>query len=166
MPISSLPLPGDEEPPDSSSQISWLRSLGDREALYQIMDGDRRSLQGLEAAEALAQLGDVRGLDHLIATLNNARSGMRMEAAEMLQGLGHPRGLRALQEIQVEKQGSPRVTQREEAYEDLNAATTDELMAIWHENNRGRVDRPGIRGGRGHPAGALGKPAAPPRRAG
>ena len=90
--------PGDEEPPDSSSQVAWLRSLGDREALFQVMDGDRRSIQSLEAAEALAQLGDVRGLDHLIATLNNPASGLRMEAAEILQHLEHPRGMRALRE--------------------------------------------------------------------
>jgi hypothetical protein len=136
MPISSLPLPGDEEPPDASSQIAWLRSLGDREALFQIMDGDRRSMQGLEAAEALAQLGDVRGLDHLIATLNDAHSGLRMEAAEIVERLHHPRGLRALRERQTETQSSPRGAEREEVYEDLSAATTDELMAIRHENDR------------------------------
>ena len=106
MPIPSLPLPGDEEPPDSSSQVAWLRSLGDREALFQVMDGDRRSTQSLEAAEALAQLGDVRGLDHLIATLNNPSSGLRMEAAEILQQLNHPRGMRALRERQTETQSS------------------------------------------------------------
>jgi hypothetical protein len=136
MPISSLPLPGDEEPPDSSSQVAWLRSLGDREALFQIMEGAERSTQSLEAAEALAQLGDVRGLDHLIAMANDPRSGLRMEAAEILQDLGHPRGLRALREQQTETQSSDRAGQREGAYEDLNAATTDELMAIWHENDR------------------------------
>ncbi len=136
MPISSLPLPGDEEPPDSSSQVAWLRSLGDRDALFQIMDGERRSIRALQAAEALAQLGDVRGLDHLIATLDNPASGLRMEAAEMLQQLQHPRGLRALRERQTETQSSRPAVEREAVYEDLNAATTDELVAIWHENDR------------------------------
>ncbi|HET6845303.1 MAG TPA: HEAT repeat domain-containing protein, partial [Anaerolineales bacterium] len=137
MPISSMPLPGDEEPPDASSQVAWLRSMGDREALFQIMEGDRRSIQGLEAAEALAQLGDVRGLDHLIAVANDAHSGLRIEAAEILQGLGHPRGLRALERRQTETQSSRTAAEREEIYEDLSAASTDELMAIWHENDRG-----------------------------
>jgi hypothetical protein len=53
-------------PPDASSdneeqagreQISWLRSLGDREALFQFMDGERQTERGLEAAEALVELG-------------------------------------------------------------------------------------------------------------
>ena len=135
MPISSVPLPGDEESLDSSSQVAWLRSLGDREALFQVMNGDRPSAQSLEAAEALAQLGDVRGLDHLIATLNNPGSGLRMEAAEILRHLHHPRGTRALRESGTETQSSARAAQREEVYEDLNAAKTDELVAIWHENN-------------------------------
>ena len=113
-------LPGDEEPPDSSSQIAWLRSLQDREALFQIMDGDRRTVESLEAAEALTGLGDVRGLDHLIATLNDPRSGLRQEAAEILQQLGHPRGLRALETKQAETQSSRRAGEREEAYDDLN----------------------------------------------
>ncbi len=136
MPISSLPLPGDEEPPDSSSQVAWLRSLGDRDALFQIMDGDRRSIRALQAAEALAQLGDVRGLDYLIATLDNPASGLRMEAAEILQQLQHPRGLRVLRERQAETQSSGPAAEREAVYEDLNAATTDELVAIWHEHNQ------------------------------
>jgi hypothetical protein len=131
-----VPLPGDEEQPDASSQIAWLRSMGDREALFQIMDGDRRSMGALEAAEALAQLGDVRGLDHLIATLNDAHSGLRMEAAEIVERLHHPRGLRALRERQTETPPSAGAAEREEVYEDLSAATTDELMAIRHENDR------------------------------
>jgi hypothetical protein len=135
MPISSMPLPGDEEP-DSSSQVAWLRSLGDREALFQIMDGDPRSIQSLEAAEALAQLGDVRGLDHLIAILNDSRSGLRMEAAEILQDLGHPRGMRALREAQNETPSADRAAALEEVYKDLSGAATDELVAIWHENDR------------------------------
>jgi hypothetical protein len=60
-----------------------------------------------------------------------------MEAAEMLQGLGHPRGLRALDGRQNEPQSSRAAAEREEIHEDLSAATTDELMAIWHENDRG-----------------------------
>src|SRR5512138_3171015 len=106
MPITPMLLPSDEDPIDASSQVAWLRSMGDREALFQIMEGDRRSMQGLDAAEALAQLGDVRGLDHLIAVLNDAHSSLRTEAAEVLERLGHPRGLRALERRQTETPSS------------------------------------------------------------
>jgi hypothetical protein len=139
----------DEEGQDDRSQLSWLRSLGDREALVQIMERDTQLTRGLDAAEALAELGDVRGLDHLISALNSPSSDLRHQAAQILKRLDHPRGLRALEAHPMQPGGmassrgtspqpggSNRNARREQLYRDLNARDTDELVAIWHENDR------------------------------
>lgn len=137
MPFDWMKLLGaEDEPPDASSRISWLRSLGDRDALAQVMESNPQNAEGLAAAEALAVMGDVRGLDHLIATLASPMAELRLQATEILVQLNHPRGLRALQERAPVTQNSARAQEREVVHEDLNAATTDELVAIWHENDR------------------------------
>lgn len=125
-----------EDEANEHSQVGWLRSLHDREALYQIMQRDQQLTQGLEAAEALAELGDVRGLDHLIATLKSPSSYLRHQAAQILERLNHPRGLRALKQRSGLSPGSGRGPQRDQLYDELNARDTDELVAIWHQNDR------------------------------
>jgi hypothetical protein len=136
-----------EDSPDNGeqagrAQISWLRSLGDREALFQVMDGERQTERGLDAAEALVELGDVRGLDHLIAALRSSNSSLRHRAAQILKEMNHPRGLRALRDFHDEPGsrtaatiGSGRVPPREKLYKDLDSRGTDELVALWHEKN-------------------------------
>ena len=139
----------DDERSDERSQLHWLRSLGDREALFQIMEGNKQVTRGLEAAEALAELGDVRGLDHLIAALNNSSSSIRRQSAQILEGLNHPRGLRALKDRsegsgatatapgQAPQPGAfSRGPRPEQLYSDLNGRGTDELVAIWYEDDR------------------------------
>ncbi|MFH1186423.1 MAG: HEAT repeat domain-containing protein, partial [Chloroflexota bacterium] len=139
----------DDEQADERSQLRWLRSLGDREALFQIMEGNKQLIQGLEAAEALAELGDVRGLDHLIAALSSPSSNLRHQSAQIIKRLDHPRGLRALKDRPAESGatvtapgrppqpgGSSRGVRREQLYDDLNGRDTDELVAIWHEDDR------------------------------
>ena len=138
----------DEEPQDEDSQLKWLRSLGDRDALFQIMDASRELTQGLYAAEALAELGDVRGLDHLIGTLDSPSTYLGHEAAQILKRLNHPRGLRALHEHRKDTAAAasphrstrPAAThsslRRDQLHEDLKKRKTDELVAIWHEHDR------------------------------
>jgi hypothetical protein len=136
----------DNEEPDGREQISWLRSLGDREALFQFMDGERQTAGGLEAAEALVELGDVRGLDHLIASLKSANSTLRHQSAQILKELNHPRGLRALREFRDEPGsrtaatiGSKLEAPREKLHDELEALGTDELVGLWHEKDRSKM---------------------------
>ena len=126
--------PGDGA--DDDSQLGWLRALGDSEALAQIMERDKQLTQGLEAAEALAELGDVRGLDHLISALNSPSTYLRHQAAQILKRLNHPRGLRALKEHPEDPAASSRSARREQLHADLDARDTDELVAMWHEHDR------------------------------
>ena len=139
----------EEDQRDDGSQISWLRSLDDREALFQIMRGNSQFTQSLDAAEALSELGDVRGLDHLIAALNSPSSYLRHRAAQILKQLSHPRALRALKEHrdgsadtafqqarEPQSGGLSLGARREQLYGDLNRRDTDELVAIGHENDR------------------------------
>jgi hypothetical protein len=146
----------DEGSTDHGSQIGWLRSLGDREALFQIMEQHGQFAQGLEAAAALAELGDVRGLDFLIDTLDCPDADLQDQAAEVLHWLGHPRGLRALRDHAREpgdmpssrgqssqlSPGSDSARSREQLYEELNQRDTDELVAMWHEYARAREADP------------------------
>jgi len=130
----------DGEGQEGAEQIRWLRSLGDREALFQFMDAERQTELGLQAAEALVELGDVRGLDHLIASLKTTDSSLRDEAAQILEELNHPRGLRALRNLSRGPGPGPASTlrlnleaPREQLRRELDAHGTDELVALWHE---------------------------------
>ena len=145
----------DNRPPDGSAgneeqdgreQIRWLRSLGDREALFQFMDGERQTQRGLEAAEALVELGDVRGLDHLIAALRSSNPSLRQEAENILIEINHPRGLRALRDLHERPGSRPQpamsakgVASRQQLHNDLQALNTDELVALWHDRERSRM---------------------------
>jgi hypothetical protein len=136
----------DNDEQNGREQINWLRSLGDREALFQFMDSERQTERGLEAAEALVELGDVRGLDHLIAALRSANSSLRHQAAQILKQLNHPRGLRALRDYHDEPDsltptasGSTLDAPREKLYRDLESLDTDELVALWHEKDHSRM---------------------------
>ena len=127
---------GPEDDTNDGSEIGWLRSLGDHEALAQIMAREKQLAQGLDAAEALAELGDVRGLDHLIASLNSPSSHLRHQAAQILKRLNHPRGLRALHNHPAAAGAASRGALREQLHDDLNRRDTDELVALWHAHDR------------------------------
>ncbi|HEY5983115.1 MAG TPA: hypothetical protein VIU38_06545, partial [Anaerolineales bacterium] len=120
------------------SQVGWLRSIGDRQALFQVMDSHRQLTQGLDAAEALTELGDVRGLDHLIDMLDSRSSYLRDEAASILRHLNHPRGLRALKEHPAATAAPDSNATREQLFDDLNGRDTDELIGLWHHHDESR----------------------------
>jgi hypothetical protein len=128
----------------ADTQLHWLRSLGDREALFQLLEDNRQLTQGLDIAEALAELGDVRGMDHLIAMVKSPSPYLSHAAARILKRLNHPRGLRALKEQQPSPDApsagagasAPGSGSKQDAmYLDLSQRDTDELIAIWHEND-------------------------------
>lgn len=135
--------PSNDESP-GGSPVRWLRALGDRESLYQIVSQAGDSEEGLEAAEALAEMGDVRGLDRLISALDSPRLELREMAAEMIEDINHPRGLRALEQHSESRQQDgesrrsvqPDPARSEEIYRDLSSARTDELVSFWHERDR------------------------------
>jgi hypothetical protein len=64
------------------------------------------------------------------------------QAAQILKRLNHPRGMRALSEHPGERLASSRGLRREQLYEDLNRRSTDELVALWHQNDRSRLSEP------------------------
>jgi hypothetical protein len=141
----------DDEEQDGGEQIRWLRSLGDREALFQFMDGERQTERGLEAAEALVELGDVRGLDHLIAALRSTDTTLRHQAAQILKQLNHPRGLRALRDFRDQPGSHTRAASGSnlkapggKLRADLEALATDELVALWHEKDHSTMTVPAL----------------------
>ncbi len=71
---------------------------GDIDALRRIMEGDPDVPMRLEAAEALADLGDEGGLDLLIEMLDETDDEHDEMAAEILDWLDLPRGNEALRE--------------------------------------------------------------------
>ena len=81
---------------DPKIQQLWMQ--GDVDALRRIMEGDPDVPMRLEAAEALADLGDEDGLDFLIEMLDDTEEEHDEMAAEMLDWLDLPRGNEALRE--------------------------------------------------------------------
>lgn len=82
------------------TRVSKLKQKGDVEALAAILEDKHDWMLSLDAAEALVQLEDQRGLDYLINALTNPSADIRAVATEILEGLNHPRGNAALRSHQ------------------------------------------------------------------
>lgn len=78
------------------TNIAKLKQEGDTEKLVAILGNRRDWMLALDAAEALAQLQDERGLDYLIRALNNPNIDVRDVAREILEGLNNLQGNVAL----------------------------------------------------------------------
>jgi thioredoxin-like negative regulator of GroEL len=92
---------GDQEASDALDEkitniINFAES-GDINALVEMMDHDPDQWICLDAAMALAQLGDERGLDFLIGALRHPDIQIASDARKLLIDLSHPRGNLALQ---------------------------------------------------------------------
>jgi len=64
--------------------------------LIRILEKDTDALQCLDAAKALAQLGDERGVDYLIAALDVPDIDVRLTAKKYILELDNRRGIEAL----------------------------------------------------------------------
>jgi hypothetical protein len=75
-----------------------LKQQNDIRALLAMLENEPDWMDVLDAAEALAQLGDPRGLERLIQTLGDPDPDVREVAREILTELNDPRGNEALQQ--------------------------------------------------------------------
>ena len=74
------------------NEITTMKNQGNVEGLFALLQSDRdQSDKGwmlrLDAAEALAQLGDKRGLDYLNTIMESSNKDIREVASEILDGL-------------------------------------------------------------------------------
>ncbi len=79
------------------TRIAEMKQKGDLNGLVKITKNDDEWMFRMDAAEALAQLGDKRGLKYLISALDDADMDVRDVAREILEGLNDQRGNQALQ---------------------------------------------------------------------
>ena len=70
-------------------EIIEMKSKGDVEGLFALLQSNRQKdwMLRLDAAEALAQLGDKRGLDYLNQMMNSSDKDIQEVALEILDGL-------------------------------------------------------------------------------
>jgi hypothetical protein len=81
------------------TKIAELKLKNDILGLHEIVDNGRDWMLSLDAAEALAQLGDKRGLDKLINALSDSDNNIRDVAREILEAINDPQGNQALSQL-------------------------------------------------------------------
>ena len=71
------------------NEIDEMKHRGDTEGLFALLQGNRNEdwMSRLDAAEALAQLGDGRGLDYLNHMLTSSDKDIQEVVSEILEGL-------------------------------------------------------------------------------
>jgi len=90
-----------------NDEIRELAENGDVDGLVEILEREADPFDPLdpflwlEAASALARLGDKRGLDYLISALEIPDSDVNLAAKNYLIELNHPEGNRAMQAMQA-----------------------------------------------------------------
>ncbi len=89
---------GDEDGSDAEQQIRKLAQEGDTDGLLALLGQETDAVQCLQAAKALAQLGDERGLDYLINALAIPDPEVNSLAMDFLVEIHHPRGDQAVKE--------------------------------------------------------------------
>jgi hypothetical protein len=77
-------------------KIIEMKQKHDLNGLVKIIKNDDEWIIRMDAAEALARLGDKRGLNYLIHSLDDSDTDVRDVAKEILEGLNDPRGNQAL----------------------------------------------------------------------
>lgn len=78
-------------------KVTKLKQRGDRQGLFVVLDNKNDWMLSLDAAEALVQLDDDRGLNYLIGALDDPKAAVRDVSREILEGLNNPEGNLALQ---------------------------------------------------------------------
>ncbi|MFT3891609.1 MAG: hypothetical protein QM730_08260 [Anaerolineales bacterium] len=79
------------------TKVEKLKQKGDTQGLVSILNNSHNWMLALDAAEALVQLEDERGLNYLINALENPNIDFREVAREILEGLDVPQGNMALE---------------------------------------------------------------------
>jgi len=79
------------------TRIIEMKQNGEIESLAYLLNNESEWMLRLDAAEALAQLGDERGLDYLTRALDDPDTDIGDVAKEILEGLNDPLGHLALQ---------------------------------------------------------------------
>jgi len=79
------------------NEIIELAEGGDIDSLVEIVYNEPDTMIRLEAAMALAQLGDEHGVDYLIYALHSPEVDINSAARKILVELNHPKGNLALQ---------------------------------------------------------------------
>ena len=77
-------------------KIIEMKQKGDLNGLVKIIKNDTEWMFRMDAAKALSQLGDKRGLNYLIHALDDSDQDVRGVAREILEELNDPRGNQAL----------------------------------------------------------------------
>src|SRR5262245_141483 len=77
-------------------KIIEMKQIGDLNGLVKIIKNDAEWIFRMDAAEALAQLGDKRGLNYIIHSLDDSDAEVRDVTKEILERLNDPRGNQAL----------------------------------------------------------------------
>jgi hypothetical protein len=81
------------------SKIDAMRKRGDVTGLERLMNHPLDWLDGLDAAEALALLGEESGVDYLLECLRDPDAEVRDVAIEILEHLDQPRATQALRDL-------------------------------------------------------------------
>lgn len=84
------------------SQVMELAENNDINGLMSLLENNTDLMESLEAAMALAQLGDERGLNYLIASLMFPDPKISSQARRILVELNNPEGNLALESLQVD----------------------------------------------------------------
>jgi hypothetical protein len=84
---------------DYENRIDKFMDEGDVSSLVSILENETDSIVCLNAAKALAQLGDERGLDYLIGALDVPDTRVNFVAKEFIIELNNPRGNLALASV-------------------------------------------------------------------
>ncbi|MBC7878668.1 MAG: hypothetical protein H7Y59_15970 [Anaerolineales bacterium] len=77
--------------------VTKLKQKGDIQGLVVVLKNKNNWMLSLDAAEALIQLEDERGLNYLINALDNPNIDIRDVAREILEGINDPKGNLSLQ---------------------------------------------------------------------
>jgi hypothetical protein len=110
------------------------------------MQDEAQFTPGLDAAEALARLGDPRGVEHLIRVLDGRSRYLSAYAREGLKRLNHPRGSQESRGFesdleQAPLQGSQAMTTfnsdavQQQIFGELNLRETEDLLEIWRDHD-------------------------------
>lgn len=146
--IARKPAPSPAAKDSADDEIAGLKDKSDRDGLLTIMEDAGDPMLSLDAAEALAELDDERGLDHLILALHSPDADEREVAVEILEGLNNARGNLALGAYCAATKAPPRIVSatppasnpytdpmHRQIFNELHLRETEDLEQIWQAHD-------------------------------
>jgi hypothetical protein len=118
----------DDESSNNEKKLEELLEKGDVSGLVNMLENETDWMLCLIMAEALAELGDERGLDYLIAGLDIPDKDVNSTAREILAELNNPRGNLALNSSQSGEAGLPDLQEVLLAEADIDQDLTKEKV--------------------------------------